>query len=128
MFWRGKEMRKRFAIVLCVALAFCLILSCISVAQEKQTGCEKAKSWWQKLFNYPANVTNEAAGIASEAVTGAVGVVTKEVKAVGQVTSGDLEKTGDLVTEPLVGTAQTASKVIEGATAIPDKANNGDAK
>ena len=31
-------------------------------------------------ISYPANVTNEAAGVVTEAVTGAAGMVTKEAK------------------------------------------------
>ena len=58
------------------------------LAQEKKTIGEKVKSFWQKLFDYPANVTNEAAGVVTEAITGTTNVVTKEVKTVGQVTSG----------------------------------------
>ena len=106
---------------------FIIILSLMSItiaySQEKKTVGQKVKSFWQKIFEYPANVTNEAAGVASEAITGTTKVVTKEVKTVGQVTSGDLDKTGDLVTGPLVGAAETTTKVVEDTTAIPVKAN-----
>ncbi|MDO8524875.1 MAG: hypothetical protein Q7S07_00100 [Candidatus Omnitrophota bacterium] len=121
-------MAKKFAAVACIVSAFCLILSGVSCAQEKQTVGAKAKSFWQKLFNYPANVTNETAGVITSAVTGATNVATKEVKTVGQVTSGSLEKTKDLVTEPLVGTAETAKKAIEGTVAVPVKANKEEPK
>ena len=121
-------MIKKIAIAVCVVMAFCFILSGISYAAEKQSTGEKAKGFWQKLFNYPANVTNETAGVATEAVTGATNVVTKEVKTVGQVTSGSLGKTKDLVTEPLVGTAETTKKAIEGTVAVPVKANKEEAK
>ena len=80
------------------------------------------------MFEYPANVTNEAAGVVTEAITGTVSVATKEVKTVGQVTSGDLDKTKDLVIDPLVGTAGTAKKVIEDTAAVPIKANEEEPK
>lgn len=105
-------------------LALCFVLTGASYAAEEQTAGEKAKSFWQKLFNYPANVTNETAGVVTDAATGAANVVTKQVKTVGQVTSGEFEKTPDLVTEPLVGTAETAKNAVEGTVAIPSKAAN----
>ena len=123
------ENMKKSSLQLTAALfLISLLFVDVSYAEDKPAAAGKVKSFWQKLFEYPANVTNEAAGVVSDAITGTVGVVTKEVKTVGQVTSGDLGKTGDLVTETLVGTAQTASKVIEDTAAIPDKANNGEAK
>lgn len=120
-------MTKKFAVVACVVLALCFVISGISYAataeKDTQTSGQKAKSFWQKLFNYPANVTNESAGVVTEAAKGATNVVTKEVKTVGQVTSGSLGKTKDLVTEPLVGTAETTKNAIEGTVKIPVKAN-----
>jgi hypothetical protein len=124
----GSKMVKKLLVVVCVVMAFCFILGGISYAAEKTTTGEKAKSFWQKLFNYPANVTNESAGVVTEAVTGTTNVVTKEVKTVGQVTSGSLGKTKDLVTEPLVGTAETTKKAIEGTAAVPVKANKEEIK
>ena len=119
---------KKYAVVVCVILALCLMLGGISTAQEKQTTGEKAKSWWQKLFNYPANVTNETAGVAAEAIMGTTNVVTKEVKTVGQVTSGSLDKAKDLVTEPVTQTAENTKKTVEAITAIPANANKEDPK
>ena len=120
-------MAKKFAVVVCVVLAFCFILSGISRAEEAKTGTSWQR-FWQKLFNYPANVTNETAGVVTEAATGTTHVVTDEVKTVGQVTSGNLEKTPNLVTEPLVGTAETTKKAVEGTAAVPVKANKEESK
>ena len=113
---------------LTATLVLFIMLAGISYAEEKPVAGQKIKSFWQKLFEYPANVTNEAAGVVSEAITGTAGVVTKEVKTVGQVTSGSLDKTGDLVAEPLAGTVETTTKVIEDTAAIPAKANKDDLK
>jgi hypothetical protein len=124
---RRMEMVKKFAVVVCVVLALCFILNGISAAQEKTTG-EKAKTWWQKLFNYPANVTNETAGVVADAAKGTTNVVTKEVKTIGQVTSGSLDKTKDLVTEPVIGTVDTTKKAVEGTVAIPANANKEEPK
>lgn len=112
-------MSKRIAIAV---LLLCLVLTGISYAANEQTAGSKAKNFWQKLFNYPADVTNETAGVITDAATGTTHVVTKEVKTVGQVTSGEFEKTPNLVTEPLVGTAETTKKAVEGTVAVPSKA------
>ncbi|MFA5143100.1 MAG: hypothetical protein WC522_02865 [Candidatus Omnitrophota bacterium] len=116
-------MGKKLAVVACVVLALCFILSGISYAAEGKSADKSAKSFWQKLFNYPANVTNETAGVVTDTAKSATSVVTNEVKTVGQVTSGSLGKTKDLVTEPIVGTADTAKKAVEGTVAVPVKAN-----
>jgi len=112
-------MGRRIAVAV---LVLCFVLTGISYAAETQTAGEKAKSFWQKLFNYPANVTNETAGVVTDAVTGTTNVVTKEVKTVGEVSSGEVKKTPDLITEPLVGTAETTKKAVEGTVAVPSKA------
>ena len=121
-------MVKKFLVTTSVIFTLFFTLNNISYAQDKQATGKQVKSFWQKLFEYPANVTNETAGVVTEAITGTVSVVTKEVKTVGQVTSGELGKTGDLVTEPLVGTAETTKKAIEGAVAVPIKANKEESK
>ena len=106
----------------CVALVLCFIASSVVLAADNQSTGEKAKSWWQKLFNYPANVTNESVGVVTNTATRTTNVVTKEVKTVGQVTSGDVNKTKDLVVEPLTGTAETAKKAVEETVAVPTNA------
>ena len=115
-------MKIKFSAVSFFIFILSFMLIGIAYSQEKQTAGQKVKSFWQKIFEYPANVTNEAAGVASEAITGTTKVVTREVKTAGQVTSGSLDKTGDLVTGPVVGTTETATKVVEDTAAIPVKA------
>jgi len=105
--------------ILCLALILCFVLIGVSFAAENESGAKSAKNFWQKLFNYPANVTKESANVVAETGTKGTAVVTDEVKRVGQVTSGDVNKTKDLVTEPLVGTAQTAKEAVEKTAAIP---------
>lgn len=113
---------KLFASV-CVILALSFMLAGISYsAPEKETVGAKAKNFWQKLFNYPAKVTNESASVVSDTAKRGTEVVTKEVKTVGQVTSGEVEKTPELITEPITGTADTAVKAVEGTVAVPANA------
>ena len=109
---------KLFAYV-CIALAFCFALTGISYSAEKETAGAKVKNFWQKLFNYPANVTNESAAVVADTAKSGTNVVTKEIKTIGQVTSGEFDKTQDLVTEPITGTVETSVKAVEGTVAIP---------
>jgi len=116
---KEEKMKNKLFVYACVALAFCFILTGISYSAEKQTTGTKVKNFWQKLFNYPANVTNESATVVSDTAKRGTNVVTKEVKTVGQVTSGEVAKTKELITEPITGTAETAVKAAEGTVAVP---------
>ena len=115
-------MTKRITAIVMIALLFCMVLASVSCAVEKETVGMKMKNFWQKLFNYPANVTGESAKVVADTGIKSVDVVTKEVKTVGQVTSGDVKKTGDLVTEPIKGTADTAVSAVKGTANVPTAA------
>lgn len=115
-------MDKRILRVAFVALALCFILTTISYSAEGQTSGQKAKTFWQKLFNYPANVTQESATVVAETAKRTTAVVTDEVKTVGQVTSGDVAKTKELITAPITGTADAAVKAVQETSEIPAKA------
>lgn len=115
-------MTKKLVVYACVALALCFILTNVSNAAENQTAGTKAKSFWQKLFNYPANVTKESVDVVSDTGKRGTEVVSKEVKTLGQVTSGEFEKTQELVTEPITGTAEIAVKAVEETVQAPVEA------
>lgn len=112
--------KKIICVILCV---LSLALAVNSFAAEQETTGQKAKNFWQKLFNYPARITEESAKTVAQTGTGAVNVVTQEVKKVGQVTSGEIEKTPELITEPVQGTAETVKNTITQTAAIPVTAN-----
>lgn len=113
-------MRKKFLGIVCIALGLCFMLTSISYAKE--TAGTKFKRFWQRLFNYPARVTEESATVVTETGKKGVGVVTSEVKRIGEVTSGDIAKTKELVIEPITGTAETAVEAVEGTVKIPFEA------
>ncbi len=115
-------MDKKVTRIALVVLALCFIFTTISYSAESQTAGQKVKGFWQKLFNYPANVTQESAAVVADTAKGGVGVVTKEVKTLGQVTSGDVEKTKDLVIEPVTGTADVTVKAVQATAAVPANA------
>ena len=117
-------MGKKIIVIACMALAFCFMVSSVSFAaqQTTQTAGQKVQSFWQKLFNYPANVTKESAGVVADTGMKGTEVTVKEVKRVGQVTSGDLAKTKELVTEPITGTAQMGVDAVKDTAKIPVEA------
>ncbi len=120
-------MKKRLIGIVCVAILLCVAISSASFGAEEGTG-SKIKSFWRKLFNYPANVTKESASVVTETGKKGVDVIAKEVKTIGEVTSGDLEKTQNLVTEPLTGTAETAVEAVEGTVNVPAEAAKEESK
>ena len=114
-------MNKRILRLACIVLTLVLVMSTVSFAAEESVG-SKVKRFWRKLFSYPANVTNESANVVAETGKRTTNVVTKEVKTVGEVTSGDIDKTKNLVTEPITGSAETAVKAVEETAKIPVEA------
>ncbi|MCX5678185.1 MAG: hypothetical protein NTY76_03655 [Candidatus Omnitrophica bacterium] len=119
-------MNKKVVVCLCMAFVICIALTAVSNAADENKG-NQAKNFWQKLFNYPANVTKESVNVVAETAKRGTAVVTDEVKTVGQVTSGDTEKGGALVTEPVKGTADTVAKAVEETAKIPTEANKAEA-
>lgn len=114
-------MGKKTISIICVVLALSFIALPLFAAEEQCTG-EKVKSFWQRLFNYPANVTKDTANIVADAGKSGVKAVTDEVKTVGQVTSGEVCKTPDLVTKPLETTGEAAYNAVKDTANMPVEA------
>jgi len=112
-------MSKRYISAVCVLLALCFFTASVSYAEEKETVGMKFKRFWQGLFNYPAKVTEKSVDVISDTGKKGTAVVTTEVERVGEVTSGDVSKTKELVVEPLTGAAETVKGAVEGAVKIP---------
>lgn len=112
-------MKNKIFVCICVLLAICFTMTGVTYSAEKESAGAKMKTFWQKLFNYPANVTKESASVVTDNTTRGTNVVTNAVKTAGQVTSGELDKTKDLITEPITGTAETTVKVVEGVVNVP---------
>ncbi|MCM8761573.1 MAG: hypothetical protein NC938_00980 [Candidatus Omnitrophica bacterium] len=114
-------MRKRIIAYLCIAIIIGVTIS-NNVYAEGKTGGQSAKSFWQKLFNYPANVTKESVNVVADTGKKGTEVVTNQVKTLGEVTSGDVKKAQNLVTDPIIGTGETAKIAAEGTVNAPVKA------
>jgi len=109
--------------IVCIALIAIVCVMSVSVAHaEEETAGTKFKKFWQNLFGYPARLTEESVTVVTDTTKKGTDVIAREVKTVGQVTSGDLDKTKDLVVEPIVGTAKTASDAVVGTVKVPVEA------
>ncbi|MBI4974552.1 MAG: hypothetical protein HZC19_01895 [Candidatus Omnitrophica bacterium] len=115
-------MRKRVFGIISLLLAFCFLVASISYAAEKGTAGGKVKNFWRRLFNYPAKVAEESVATVSNTGKKGTEVIATEVKTVGEVTSGDIAKTKELVTEPITGAAETAVQAVESTVKIPVEA------
>lgn len=115
-------MKRKLFLLTVAMLAICFIVSGVSYAAENESFGAKVKNFWKNLIGYPARVTEESASVVADTGKNSVKVVTSEVKKVGEVTSGDIDKTKDLITEPINQTAQTAAKAAEGVVNIPSEA------
>ena len=113
-------MGKRLLSIFCVILALSFIVLSFSYAAETQQSVgAKAKNFWQRLFNYPANVTKDTTNIVADAGKGAVTTVANEVKTIGEVTSGNVEKAPELVTEPVKATAEGTYSTVKDTVNMP---------
>ena len=115
-------MHRKIIGVVGITLALCFILTAVGYTAEKESFGTKFKNFWQRLFSYPANVAQESVNVVADTGKRGTQVATKEVKRVGEVTSGDVAKTKELVMEPLTGTAETAKAAVEGVANVPAKA------
>ena len=115
-------MGKRFITVMGVIAIFCLLAASLSWAEGEESVGARFKSFWQNLFKYPARVTEESVDVVSDAARKSTAVVTTEVKRVGEVTSGDLAKTKELIVEPIVGTAETIKDTAVDTVKVPIEA------
>jgi len=111
-------MVKKIVMVTMIAL---FLVASISVAAETATTAKK-QGFWQRLFNYPANVTKESAKVVNKTSADSARMVVKEIKTAGDVSTGDVKKSGALVTEPVKNTVNTTAGAIKGTASVPFQA------
>ena len=115
-------MGKRFITVLGVIAIFCLLAASLSWAEGGESVGARFKSFWKNLFKYPARVTEESVDVVSDTARKSTSVVTTEVKRVGEVTSGDVAKTKELIVEPITGTVETVKDTAVDTVKVPIEA------
>lgn len=114
-------MKKFFVFVLAVLVSASAV-SPAAFAGEEKSG-NGVTSFFRRLFNYPVKATQETADTVG---TTASNVGEKVIAETGENTAailtGDLSKTGELVVDPIVGTAETAGQTVAETVQIPVKA------
>ena len=106
-------MKKIFGVAILVMALSLMVASAYAAAGDK------AKDFVEKVVTYPAKVTVESAKVVGNTAKGGADIVAKEATTTGQVVTGDVAKTKDLVVDPLTGTAQTAKDTVEGTANVP---------
>ena len=114
-------MKKFFAFVLAGLVCYS-VASPVAFAAEEKSG-NSVTSFFRRLFNYPVKATQETADTVG---TTASNVGEKVIAETGENTSailtGDLSKTGELVVDPVIGTAETAGQTVAETVQISVKA------
>ena len=104
-----------------MAVLFSVGLTSSVFAAEKSEN--SVTGFFRRLFNYPVKATQETAETVGATASN---VGEKVVAATGEntvaVVSGDLSKTGELIADPVVGTAETAGQTVSETVQIPVKA------
>ena len=103
-------------------IAIVALVMVAGVASADNTPQVKSKNAWQKIVEYPANVTMESAKVVGTTAKKGTDVVVKEAKTVGQVATGQTDKAKDLVVEPVKGTADTVATAVSDTATVPVKA------
>ena len=106
-------MGKKSIVLIGIIMILCLFIAMPSYAAQK------AKNYWQSIYNYIAGTTERSVDVVTDAAKKGTRVVTKEIRRIGEVTSGDVSKTKELVVEPLEGAAKTAVDAAQDASKIP---------
>ena len=107
----------------CALIALVAVVMVASLASADNTPQVKdRKSAWQKIVEYPANVTMESAKAVGDTAKKGTDVVVKEAKTMGQVATGQTDKAKELVTEPVKGTADTVATAVSETATAPVKA------
>ncbi|MFC1577061.1 hypothetical protein ACFL3N_01840 [Candidatus Omnitrophota bacterium] len=115
-------MKIRLAICLAALLAVSLIVNAALFAAEGESFGQKAKTFWGKLWGYPAKLTEETAAVVTDTTKNTTKTIAKTTRDATDIVSGKLEKTGDLIVDPVKGTAMTVGKTAKGVVEAPIKA------
>ena len=108
---------KTVALIVIVA-AFFVLTPNTAKAEEGN----KFVNFLKKILIYPFRVTKESTEVVTETATKGAETVAETGKAAAGVVTCDIEKTKDLVIEPVMGSAETAVTAVEGAVKMPIEA------
>ncbi|GEM_PF-967343 len=112
--------KSKFAVVIAIVS---LTFSSNAFAEEAQGN--RFTNFFRSLFHIPVKATQETAEVAGQTLSN---TGEKVVSATGENTAailqGDLSKTGELVADPIVGTAETAGQSAVETIQIPSEVAN----
>mgnify|MGYP000870756013 CR=1 FL=1 len=111
-------MKKFFAVSLSVALTLCMVAA-VSFAAEKNMASKESKNPVKDVVTYPGKLVVKSAEVVGDTAKSGADVVVNEAKTLGEIATGDVEKTKDAIVDPLTGTAQTAKDAVEGVANAP---------
>ena len=106
-----------------LALAGIMSFSLVSVSFAEATQTEHSVTgFFRRLFNYPVKATQETADMTAKTLqnTGEK-VVSKTGENTKAVLTGDVAKTGNLVTDNVKGVAETTGQTVAETAQIPVK-------
>ncbi len=106
--------RKMVVLALAGFISFSFSTSAFAAEGNSLTG------FFKKLFHIPAKTTEQAAGVTANTLqnTGEK-VVAATGENTAQIVQGDLPKVGELVTDPIVGSAETVGQTVAETASIP---------
>ena len=117
-------MRRSVRNLLGLSLVAIFSLSLTTLAFAEASSSERSVTgFFRRLFNYPVKAVKETAGMAASTVQN-VGedVVAPMAQNTGEVVTGNLGETGNLVTETVQGTMETTGQTVSETAQIPVKA------
>jgi hypothetical protein len=113
-------MSKKLALI--VLAGFIALSSSTPAFAENETG-NKVTGFFKRLFNYPGKAVTKTGEMTANTLNN---TGEKVVSATGEnvhaVATGDFSKTGDLIVDPVVGTAETTGQAVSETVQMPVKA------
>ena len=108
----------RITVLAIIAMMLCAVVPANVKAEEGN----KVLNFFKKVFTYPFRVTKESVKVTTDTATKGAETTYKTGKAAAGVATFDVEKTKDLIVEPVVGSAETAKTAVEGSIKMPVEA------
>ena len=79
-------------------------------------------SFWKRVFKYPVKTTENVANTTGHALSNTGGVAASAAHNTGATLSGDFDKAGQIVAEPVARTVNTSGALISETAGSPVKA------
>lgn len=108
----------------CLALGlifiFTILIGSVSAAEQKEPN--KFVKFVRGLFHWPVSATKESVEVVIDTTKKGTEAIAQEGKDIGNVLTGDVQKTDEVVVGPVKGAAETLTSAAEGAVKVPGEA------